>query len=460
MTLTPVTGSDDLSMTTRTADPSPHPDRPHRPALSPHADCSPTPDRSPDPSGSLSPDPADEPPVQDSAADDVPVDSPARVPVRLPLGSLLALAVTSFVTLLSETLPAGLLLQMSADLGVSTSTAGQTVTVFAIGCLVGAIPLTRLAATLPRRAVVVGMLVGFVVVNTATALAPSLPVLLAMRFLAGLGAGMTWALVPSYARRLAPPHLAGRAIAITALGSTLALAVGVPAGTALGQLVGWRWTFGVLSVVALGLVAWVRLGVVDLPGTPRAAGGRLSDALRVPGVRSVIAAAAAVIVAHNLLYTYVAPYVVDVGLGGALGTVLLAFGLGSIGGAVLVGAYGDSHLRRLSVVSTVALVVTLVVLGTVREPALVIAAAVVWGAVFGSIAPLLQTASARAAGPAADTAQSLLVTVWNLAIAAGGALGGIGIAVSGAATLPLASVPLAVVAATVVVVGRRHAFPR
>lgn len=192
MTLTPVTGSDDLSMTTRTADPSPHPDRPHRPALSPHADCSPTPDRSPDPSGSLSPDPADEPPVQDSAADDVPVDSPARVPVRLPLGSLLALAVTSFVTLLSETLPAGLLLQMSADLGVSTSTAGQTVTVFAIGCLVGAIPLTRLAATLPRRAVVVGMLVGFVVVNTATALAPSLPVLLAMRFLAGLGAGMTW----------------------------------------------------------------------------------------------------------------------------------------------------------------------------------------------------------------------------------------------------------------------------
>lgn len=280
-----------------------------------------------------------------------------------------------------------------------------------------------------------------------------------MRFLAGLGAGMTWALVPSYARRLAPPHLAGRAIALTALGSTLALAVGVPAGTALGQLVGWRWTFGVLSVVALGLVAWVRFGVLDVPGTPRTSAGRLSDAARLPGVRLVIATAAAVIVAHNLIYTYVAPYVVDIGLGDSLGTVLLVFGVGSIGGAVLVGAYGDAHLRRLAVSSTVALVATLVVLGAVREPTVVMVAAAVWGAVFGSIAPLLQTASARAAGAAADTAQSLLVTVWNLAIAVGGALGGIGLAVSGAGSLPLVSLPLAVVAAAVVLGGHRHAFP-
>lgn len=431
-------------MSTHTAEPCRRPD----------AACSSDPVRSPglEPSSGL------EPGSDTTARPDH--DSRADPAARLPLGSLVALAVTCFVTLLSETLPAGLLLQMSADLDVSTSTAGQTVTVFALGCLVGAIPLTRLTAAFPRRTVVISMIVGFVVVNTATALAPSLPLLLVMRFLAGLGAGMTWALIPSYARRLAPAHLAGRAIAITALGSTLALAVGVPAGTALGQLVGWRWTFGVLSVVALCLVVWVRLVVLDLPGTPRNSRARLSDALRVPGVLAVIAAAAAVIVAHNLLYTYVAPYVVDVGLGDSLGTVLLAFGLGSIGGAVLVGTYGDAYLRRLSVISTVALVLTLVVLGTVREPAVVLAAAVVWGAVFGSIAPLLQTASARAAGAAADTAQSLLVTVWNLAIAVGGALGGVGLAVSGAGSLPLASLPLALVAAAVVIAGRQHAFPR
>lgn len=380
-------------------------------------------------------------------------------PTRLPLASLLALAVTCFVTLLSETLPAGLLLQMSDDLGISTSTAGQTVTVFAVGCLVGAIPLTSLTASLPRRAVVVGMLLGFVVVNTATALAPSLPILLATRFLAGLGAGMTWALIPSYARRLSPPHLAGRAIALTALGSTLALAVGVPAGTALGEVVGWRWTLGVLSVVALGLVVWVRLGTADVPGTPRSGSGGISAALRVPGVRAIIVTTAAVIVAHNLLYTYVAPYLVDVGLGESLGQSLLVFGAGSIVGAILVGIFGDSHLRQLAVGGTAALVASLMLLGTVREPVVLLVTVAVWGAVFGSIAPVLQTASARAAGASADTAQSVVVTVWNLAIALGGAVGGVGLAVAGAGALPLLSLPLAIVSLVIVVGGRRYAFP-
>lgn len=394
------------------------------------------------------------------AADpETPALRPDLEPTRLPLGSLLALAVTCFVTLLSETLPAGLLLQMSDDLGISTSTAGQTVTVFAIGCLVGAIPLTSLTASLPRRAVVVGMLLGFVVVNTATALAPSLPILLVTRFLAGLGAGMTWALVPSYARRLSPPHLAGRAIALTALGSTLALAVGVPAGTALGEIVGWRWTFGVLSVVALGLVVWVRLGTADVPGTPRSGSGGIATALRVPGVRSIIVTAAAVIVAHNLLYTYIAPYLVDVGLGESLGRSLLVFGAGSIVGAILVGVWGDSHLRRVAVGSAAALVGSLLLLGTVREPAVLLVTLAVWGAVFGSIAPVLQTASARAAGASADAAQSVLVTVWNLAIALGGAAGGVGLAMASAGALPLVSLPLAVVALAVVVGGRRYAFP-
>lgn len=390
---------------------------------------------------------------------ETPAIRPDPTPTRLPLASLLALAVTCFVTLLSETLPAGLLLQMSDDLGISTSTAGQTVTVFAVGCLVGAIPLTSLTASLPRRAVVVGMLLGFVVVNTATALAPSLPILLATRFLAGLGAGMTWALIPSYARRLSPPHLAGRAIALTALGSTLALAVGVPAGTALGEVVGWRWTFGVLSVVALGLVVWVRLGTADVPGTPRSGSGGIPAALRVPGVRAIIVTTAAVIVAHNLLYTYVAPYLADVGLGESLGQSLLVFGAGSIVGAILVGIFGDSHLRQLAVGGTAALVASLMLLGTVREPVVLLVTVAVWGAVFGSIAPVLQTASAGAAGASADAAQSVVVTVWNLAIALGGAVGGVGLAVAGAGALPLLSLPLAMVALVIVVGGRRYAFP-
>ncbi len=165
------------------------------------------------------------------------------------------MTLTAFVTVLTETLPAGLLPAMSADLGVSESAMGQSVTIYAIGTALTAIPLSAATAGWRRKRLLLTAVTGFTVANTVTTLSTDYPVIMASRFVAGVAAGPAWALLAGYARRMAPVHLQGKAIAIVMTGIPLALSLGVPAGTFAGGALGWRATFPVLSVLAGVLIA-------------------------------------------------------------------------------------------------------------------------------------------------------------------------------------------------------------
>ena len=170
---------------------------------------------------------------------------------RLPLAPLLALAMTAFIIILTEALPAGLLPQMAEGLAVSEAWVGQTVTIYAIGSLLAAIPLTAATQGMRRRPLLLIAIAGFVVANTVTTLSTSYALTMLARFLAGMSAGLLWALLAGYAARMVPPHQQGRAIAMAMVGTPLALSLGVPAGTFLGVLVGWRICFAIMSVLAV-----------------------------------------------------------------------------------------------------------------------------------------------------------------------------------------------------------------
>lgn len=146
---------------------------------------------------------------------------------KLPTSGLLALATAAFITILTEALPAGLLPQMSADLDVSPVLIGQLVTAYAVGSLLAAIPLTAATQGLHRRSLLLCTIAGFAVVNTVTALSTDYTLTLVARFMAGVSAGLLWALVAGYAARMAPEHLKGRAIAIAMVGTPLALSLGI-----------------------------------------------------------------------------------------------------------------------------------------------------------------------------------------------------------------------------------------
>lgn len=176
---------------------------------------------------------------------------------RLPIAALLALAATGFLALLTETIPAGMLFQISADMHISESMAGQFVTLYAVGSVVAAVPLTVATQRLSRRTLLLAVLGSLFILNALTALTASYSFVLTLRFLAGMAGGLLWGMLAGYARRLASPSQKGRAVAIAGIGVPLALALGVPLGAYLVGLFGWRLVFGLVSLLSLGVMAWV-----------------------------------------------------------------------------------------------------------------------------------------------------------------------------------------------------------
>lgn len=349
-----------------------------------------------------------------------------RPGAALPLWSLSALATAGFLTILTEALPAGLLPAIGADLAVSQAMAGQLVTAYALGSLVAAIPLTAATRAWRRRPLLMLAVGGFLVTNAVTALSHDYVLTLAARFGSGVFAGLVWALLAGYAGRMAPEHLRGRAIAVAMVGTPLALAIGIPAGTLLGSVIGWRGVFMIMSGLSLLLVGWMALGVPDFPGQADARRRTLRDVVALPGLKTILAVTLAFVLAHNVLYTYVAPLLQAAGLGARVDATLLLFGVVGLGGIWVVGARVDRRLRTLTLASITLFAAAALVLGVFGgRPWPVLAAIAVWGAAFGGAATLFQTASARIAGDATDVAQSMIVTVWNLAIAGGGVIGGL-----------------------------------
>lgn len=344
----------------------------------------------------------------------------------LPLGGLLALATSIFITILTETLPSALLPQMGASLGVSEPLVGQLVSIFAIGSIVAAIPLTVATQTWGRKLLLLIAVGGFAVVNTVTALSTNYDVTLVARFFAGVFAGLLWSLVVGYAARMVPPNLQGRAIAIAMVGTPLALTIGSPTGAFLGKVLGWQYTFGMMSVLTLLLVLWMGFTLPRFPG--QAAGRRvpLMQVMAVPGVKPVMFVTLSYIFAHNILYTYIVPFLSPLGMAGKIDIVLFVFGIAALVGIWIIGMLIDRWLRELVIASTVLFGAASLMLGLwATNPMVVYGCIALWGLAYGGTATLFQTASAKAAGSVADIAQSIVVTVWNIAIAGGGIVGGI-----------------------------------
>lgn len=377
----------------------------------------------------------------------------------LPIAGLLALAMTGFVAILTETLPAGLLPEISHALAVPESWAGQLVTLYALGSVAAAIPMTAATRTWSRRTVLLLAIALFFVFNTVTALSSWYWVTLVARFMAGVAAGITWGLVPGYARRMVATHLQGRAMAIALVGTPIALALGVPAGTWLGDILGWRAAFGVMSALTVVLVFWVLAKAPNLPGQSEGDGPSIVDVFLMPGVRPVLFVILTWMLAHNILYTYIAPFLVPAHMTQRVDAVLLVFGLAAIAGIWITGALIDRWLRALVLASLGVFAIASAALAVdATLPLIVYFAVAAWGLTFGGAATLLQTASADAAGPGADTAQSMIVTVWNGAIAGGGLVGGILLDTTGVGAMAWVLLALLIVGLVIAWRSSKHAF--
>lgn len=379
---------------------------------------------------------------------------------RLPWAGLLALAMAGFICILTESLPAGLLPQIGKGLEISEAFAGQLVTMYALGSLLAAIPLTAATRGWRRKPLLLVSITGFLVFNSVTAFSSNYALTLAVRFLAGVSAGVLWGMSAGYARRMVPEALKGRAMAVAMLGAPIAMVLGVPVGTFLGDLVGWRFVFAIISLLAALLVAWVFWRMPDFPGQAAAKRLSLRKAFVWPGVRPVLLVVLLWMLSHNILYTYIAPYLAHNGLGSRVDLMLLIFGTTSMAGIWIIGLLIDRMQRLLVILSLAAFALVSLLLGIgASQPVLIYLAVAVWGLTFGGAATLLQTAAAAAAGENADVVQSMLVTSWNLAIGGGGLIGAVLLENLGVYAFPWVLFILLLFALFIAWRAKEHGFP-
>ncbi|MBP2605860.1 MFS transporter [Acinetobacter calcoaceticus] len=378
---------------------------------------------------------------------------------QLPIWKLLAFTVGGFLTIMTETMPAGLLPQISQGLNISEAYAGQLIAVYALGSVLAAIPLISLTRSWNRRPLLLSAIAGLLLFNAITALSNDYILTLIARFIAGMAAGVIWGLLAGYVRRMVPASYQGRALAIAGVGQPIALSIGVPLGAWLGTLFEWRGVFWIMSSLALILFVWIRFGIPDFAG--QSAQKRLSilKVLLMPGIRAVLAVVFLWILAHSILYTYISPFLASTGQAYKVETILFVFGISSIVGILITGVFIDRSLRKITLLSLFVFAIATILLGAYSSSSFVVITGVVlWGVTFGGAPTLLQTALANTAGHEADVAQSMLVTMFNLAIACGGMVGGGLLESFGAASFPWIMLVFALIALCTVCNARKHGF--
>ncbi|QNY29309.1 MFS transporter [Acinetobacter seifertii] len=372
---------------------------------------------------------------------------------------LLAFTVAGFLTIMTETMPAGLLPQISQGLHISEAYAGQLIAVYALGSVLAAIPLISLTRSWNRRPLLLSAIAGLLVFNAITALSNDYMLTLIARFIAGMAAGVIWGLLAGYVRRMVSASYQGRALAIAGVGQPIALSIGVPLGAWLGTLFEWRGVFWIMSLLALILFVWIRFSVPDFAGQSAQKRLPILKVLLMPGIRAVLAVVFLWILAHSILYTYISPFLASTGQTYKVETILFIFGISSIVGILITGMFIDRSLRKITLLSLFIFAIATVLLGVYSSSSFVVLVGVVlWGFTFGGAPTLLQTALANTAGHEADVAQSMLVTVFNLAIAFGGMIGGGLLESFGAASFPWFMLAFALIGLFTVYHARKHGF--
>lgn len=340
-----------------------------------------------------------------------------------PTGKLVLLAAAGFLTMLTETVPAGLLPAMGRDLGSGDALTGQLLTAYAGASMVAAIPLVAATAGVARKHLIVATIIGVTIANLITALSPIFWIAAAARLIGGAAAALQWALLAGYAMRMVDPARQGRALSIAMGGIPLALAIGVPLGTYLGDIFDWRLVF--LTIAAFGfLLALASVKALPAVAGSGSSGGASWRVLRLPGLAIVLVGAGAFQLGHMNLYTYIAPYLGELGTMLPVSGFLFTLGLAAIAGLFLTGIVVDRHLTRVAIAAMAAFCLAMLLLATIGGAPAILIAAVCWGLGLGASPTVFQTACARVAGPQIDQAQSLLVTIFNAGMALGSAIGG------------------------------------
>jgi DHA1 family inner membrane transport protein len=343
--------------------------------------------------------------------------------------ALYALTAGAFGIGVTEFVIMGLLLEVSADIGVSVTAAGTLISGYAIGVAVGAPLLTVFTARWPRKRVLLALMAIFIVGNASCALAPGYGYLMTARILTALAHGTFFGVGSVVATSLVADDRKASAIATMFTGLTVANLVGVPIGTLIGQHLGWRATFW--AVTLAGLVALVAIaGLVPNSGQQEEAADWRQDlraVLRAPLLLSLFTTILG-FAGVFAVFTYIAPILVDVAKfpEAAVSPILLVFGGGLVVGNIIGGKLADHALAPalFGTLGALALVLALMSPALSSRGLMVLLTGLLGATGFATVAPLQMSVLGKA-DVGRDLASSLNIAAFNIGNAIGAWTGGI-----------------------------------
>ncbi|WP_077489274.1 MFS transporter [Sinomonas mesophila] len=352
---------------------------------------------------------------------------------------MIALGLGGFAIGTVEFATMGLLKEIERGLAISTPEAGQLISAYALGVVVGAPVLAAVGARLPRKSLAVGLMSFYAVANLVSFVAADYGAMMASRFAAGLPHGAYFGTAAVIAASLVAPTKRGWAIATVMSGLTIANVLGVPAATWIGQAFGWRLLFVATAVIAAATVAMIAAFVPFEPAHPEASIRRELSALRRVQLWFALAVGVVGFGGFFATYTYIAHTMTFVaGLPESLIPLVVAlYGLGMVVGNMVGGRLADRSVLGTiyRALAAVALVMVVYGLAAAWWPA-ALAMAFVVGCSGSILIPALQSRLLDSAPGAATLATSLSHSALNVANALGAFLGGVVIAAGWGFTAP------------------------
>ncbi len=377
--------------------------------------------------------------------------------------ALYALTAGAFGIGVTEFVIMGLLLDVSADLGVSISAAGMLISGYALGVVVGAPLLGAITGRWSKKTLLIALMVVFTAGNLACALAPDYWTLMAARVLTAFAHASFFGVGSVVATGLVPANKKASAIAVMFTGLTVANILGVPFGTWLGQAYGWRSTFWAVTLVGVIAIAVIALLVPrDKPSSGQVESS--GSALAVLGRRAVQLGLLTTVLSWVGVFagfTYIAPILTEItGFSeAAVSPILMVFGGGLIVGNILGGRLADKRLVPTLLGSLVALALVLFAMTfAIHSQVLAVVTIGLFGAAaFATVAPLQIWVLQKAEGAGQGLASSFNIAAFNLGNAIGAWLGGFVIDHGpglGAITWVAGLVPLAALAVAILALRR------
>ncbi|WP_372761417.1 MFS transporter [Pseudoalteromonas sp.] len=339
---------------------------------------------------------------------------------------MILMSSVTFVGILSELMPSGVLPLMMADLNINEIQTGNLVGYYAIASAIFAIPLIAITMQYNRKHLLLLLLMGFAISNIVVGLVHDYKLIIFLRIVGGICAGVMWPMIAAFGMRLVDKKHHGKAIAVIMAGTTLGISIGMPIVTSIGNDYGWRAEFIGFGVVIMAIA------VISFFALPTAPGEKLSKSsspfavLKNASVLVILLLTLLGVTAHYGAYVYITSLVAAIGLAGGIESALLFFGIGSLLSVLLAIKLIDQYLRLLTITMFALLIIamlTLLMLGS--STAAGYFAFFIWGLSFGPLVTLMQAAVSRQVENAKDVATSVQSSVFNLSVMLASATAGL-----------------------------------